>query len=176
MHGVAYLGQLDILWFVGVWGLVFCFILNCYEFNLHFFQSKTGLPLSTYFSAVKVRWLLDNVKKVQRAVEEDRALFGTIDSWLIWVCFSRWKYGKNLKTLFKTALPTFCFLLGVQTFLLATLIQKSHRRNSRTFQPSFERHFCLLHLSFPSCFISVQMEDDYPNISCIIFRISDLGN
>ncbi|XP_054576826.1 glycerol kinase isoform X4 [Eptesicus fuscus] len=50
----------------------------------NFIKSKTGLPLSTYFSAVKVRWLLDNVKKVQRAVEEDRALFGTIDSWLIW--------------------------------------------------------------------------------------------
>ncbi|OWJ99661.1 GK, partial [Cervus elaphus hippelaphus] len=44
---------------------------------------KTGLPLSTYFSAVKLRWLLDNVRKVQKAVEEDRALFGTIDSWLI---------------------------------------------------------------------------------------------
>ncbi|XP_035882393.1 glycerol kinase-like [Phyllostomus discolor] len=52
--------------------------------NNNFVKSKTGLPVSTYFSAVKVRWLLDNVKKVQKAVEEDRALFGTIDSWLIW--------------------------------------------------------------------------------------------
>ncbi|XP_004416415.1 PREDICTED: glycerol kinase isoform X10 [Odobenus rosmarus divergens] len=52
--------------------------------NNNFVKSKTGLPLSTYFSAVKLRWLLDNVRKVQRAVEEDRALFGTIDSWLIW--------------------------------------------------------------------------------------------
>lgn len=33
---------------------------------------------------MKLRWLLDNVRKVQKAVEEDRALFGTIDSWLIW--------------------------------------------------------------------------------------------
>ncbi|GAB1302936.1 Glycerol kinase 2 [Apodemus speciosus] len=52
--------------------------------NNNFVKSKTGLPLSTYFSAVKLRWLLDNVKKVQEAVEENRALFGTIDSWLIW--------------------------------------------------------------------------------------------
>uniref|UniRef100_A0A8C0A914 glycerol kinase n=1 Tax=Bos mutus grunniens TaxID=30521 RepID=A0A8C0A914_BOSMU len=52
--------------------------------NNNFVKSKTGLPLSTYFSAVKLRWLLDNVRKVQKAVEEDRALFGTIDSWLIW--------------------------------------------------------------------------------------------
>ncbi|KAM7155982.1 glycerol kinase-like isoform 1-T1 [Molossus nigricans] len=52
--------------------------------NNNFVKSKTGLPLSTYFSAVKVRWLLDNVREVQTAVEEGRALFGTIDSWLIW--------------------------------------------------------------------------------------------
>ncbi|XP_036349661.2 glycerol kinase-like [Ochotona princeps] len=52
--------------------------------NNKFVKSKTGLPLSTYFSAVKLRWLLDNVRKVQQAVEEKRALFGTIDSWLIW--------------------------------------------------------------------------------------------
>ncbi|XP_048349972.1 glycerol kinase isoform X3 [Sphaerodactylus townsendi] len=49
-----------------------------------FFKSRTGLPLSTYFSAVKLRWLLDNVKGVEQAVKEGRALFGTIDSWLIW--------------------------------------------------------------------------------------------
>ncbi|ELW63924.1 glycerol kinase 2 [Tupaia chinensis] len=52
--------------------------------NNNFVKTKTGLPLSTYFSAVKLRWMLDNVRKVQKAVEEGRALFGTIDSWLIW--------------------------------------------------------------------------------------------
>ncbi|XP_004590675.1 glycerol kinase 2 [Ochotona princeps] len=52
--------------------------------NNNFVKTKTGLPLSTYFSAVKLRWLLDNVREVQQAVEEGRALFGTIDSWLIW--------------------------------------------------------------------------------------------
>lgn len=44
-----------------------------------------GLPISTYFSAVKLRWLLDNVKEVQDAVAEGRCLFGTIDTWIIWV-------------------------------------------------------------------------------------------
>lgn len=43
-----------------------------------------GLPISTYFSAVKLRWLLDNVKEVQEAVADGRCLFGTIDSWIIW--------------------------------------------------------------------------------------------
>ncbi|XP_026571852.1 glycerol kinase isoform X4 [Pseudonaja textilis] len=52
--------------------------------NKSFFKHRTGLPLSTYFSAVKLRWLLDNVKEIRQAVLEGRALFGTIDSWLIW--------------------------------------------------------------------------------------------
>lgn len=42
--------------------------------NNNFVKTKTGLPLSTYFSAVKLRWLLDNVE-IQKAVEEDRAAF-----------------------------------------------------------------------------------------------------
>ncbi len=48
-------------------------------------QHKTGLPISTYFSAVKLRWLLDNVDEVQQAVLSERAMFGTVDSWIIWV-------------------------------------------------------------------------------------------
>lgn len=43
-----------------------------------------GLPISTYFSGSKLRWLLDNVPEVVEAVNEKRCLFGTIDSWLIW--------------------------------------------------------------------------------------------
>ncbi|NWZ36686.1 GLPK kinase, partial [Brachypodius atriceps] len=52
--------------------------------NKTFSKFKTGLPLSTYFSAVKLRWLLDNVEEIRKAVEDRRAMFGTIDSWLIW--------------------------------------------------------------------------------------------
>ncbi|KAM4700405.1 glycerol kinase isoform 1-T1 [Discoglossus pictus] len=52
--------------------------------NKNFFKAKTGLPLSTYFSAVKLRWLLDNVEEIRHAVSEGRAMFGTIDSWIIW--------------------------------------------------------------------------------------------
>uniref|UniRef100_A0A8C5A0H1 glycerol kinase n=1 Tax=Gadus morhua TaxID=8049 RepID=A0A8C5A0H1_GADMO len=55
--------------------------------NKNHLKPKTGLPISTYFSAVKLRWLLDNVEEVRRAVEEDRAMFGTVDSWIIW-CLS----------------------------------------------------------------------------------------
>ncbi|XP_028617864.1 glycerol kinase-like [Grammomys surdaster] len=50
----------------------------------NFVKNKTGLPISTYFSAVKLHWLIENVRKVQKAIEDGRAIFGTVDSWLIW--------------------------------------------------------------------------------------------
>jgi glycerol kinase len=43
-----------------------------------------GLPVHPYFSAVKLRWLLDNCEDVQRSARENRCMFGTVDSWLIW--------------------------------------------------------------------------------------------
>jgi len=52
-------------------------------------QSKTGLPISTYFSALKVKWLYDNVENVRCAIEAGTAMFGTIDTWLIYKLTSR---------------------------------------------------------------------------------------
>ncbi|KAM9487166.1 glycerol kinase-like isoform 1-T1 [Clarias gariepinus] len=52
--------------------------------NKNHLKHKTGLPISTYFSAVKLRWLMDNVVEVDEAVRSHRAMFGTVDSWLIW--------------------------------------------------------------------------------------------
>ena len=48
------------------------------------FRGKTGLPLATYFSALKLRWLLDEVVRARELAEAGDALFGTIDSWLLW--------------------------------------------------------------------------------------------
>jgi glycerol kinase len=48
------------------------------------FREKTGLPLATYFSGPKVRWLLDRVPGLRERAEGGEVLFGTIDSWLIW--------------------------------------------------------------------------------------------
>ena len=48
------------------------------------FREKTGLPIATYFSGPKVRWLLDQVPGLRERGEEGEVLFGTIDSWLIW--------------------------------------------------------------------------------------------
>jgi len=46
-------------------------------------KEETGLPLSTYFAAVKLRWLLDNVEEVKKAHDEKTMLFGTIDCWIL---------------------------------------------------------------------------------------------
>lgn len=48
------------------------------------FRPQTGLPLATYFSGPKLRWTLDNVPGLRAAAERGDALFGTIDTWLIW--------------------------------------------------------------------------------------------
>jgi glycerol kinase len=48
------------------------------------FRSKVGLPLATYFSGPKIRWLLDNVPGARERAEAGDLLFGTIDTWVIW--------------------------------------------------------------------------------------------
>ncbi|WP_305041040.1 glycerol kinase GlpK [Geoalkalibacter sp.] len=48
------------------------------------FRAQTGLPLATYFSGPKIKWLLDNVPGLRDAAERGDALFGTMDSWIIW--------------------------------------------------------------------------------------------
>lgn len=49
-----------------------------------FFRTKTGLVLDAYFSATKLRWLLDNVIGARERAEKGELLFGTVDSWIIW--------------------------------------------------------------------------------------------
>ena len=48
------------------------------------FSKRVGLPLATYFSGPKIKWILDNVPEVRQAAEEGRAIFGNIDTWIIW--------------------------------------------------------------------------------------------
>jgi glycerol kinase len=48
------------------------------------FRARTGLPLASYFSALKLRWLLDNVPDARRRAEAGELAFGTIDTWLLW--------------------------------------------------------------------------------------------
>ena len=48
------------------------------------FRAKTGLPLASYFSGLKLDWLLDNVPGAREKAESGEALFGNIDTWLVW--------------------------------------------------------------------------------------------
>ncbi len=48
------------------------------------FRRKTGLPLATYFSGLKIRWILENVPGVRALAEKGECLFGNIDTYLIW--------------------------------------------------------------------------------------------
>jgi glycerol kinase len=48
------------------------------------FRDKVGLPLATYFSGPKVRWILDNVPEAKAAAQRGDAVFGNMDTWIIW--------------------------------------------------------------------------------------------
>ena len=48
------------------------------------FREKTGLVLDAYFSATKLKWILDNVEGARERAENGELLFGTVDTWLIW--------------------------------------------------------------------------------------------
>jgi glycerol kinase len=48
------------------------------------FRAQTGLPLASYFSALKLRWLLDNVPEARHRAEAGDLAFGTVDTWLLW--------------------------------------------------------------------------------------------
>lgn len=48
------------------------------------FRDKVGLPLTTYFSGMKIKWILDNEPSLKERAEKGEILFGNIDSWVIW--------------------------------------------------------------------------------------------
>ena len=51
---------------------------------LEYVRENTGLEIDAYFSATKIRWILDQVEGAQERAEKGELLFGTIDTWLIW--------------------------------------------------------------------------------------------
>jgi len=60
------------------------------------YREKTGLPLATYFSGPKIMWMLENVTGLREEAQAGRAIFGTIDSWLIWNLTGGSHSGKHL--------------------------------------------------------------------------------
>ncbi len=60
------------------------------------FRKKTGLPLATYFSGLKIRWVLEHVPRVRKLAEAGDILFGNIDSFLVWKLTGGRKGGLHL--------------------------------------------------------------------------------
>jgi glycerol kinase len=92
------------------------------------FQAKTGLPLATYFSGPKVRWLLDELDLQDRAQRGDLA-FGTIDSWLAWKLTGR--HVTDVSNASRTMLmdlatmswdSDLCLEIGVPTHMLPDIV------------------------------------------------------
>jgi glycerol kinase len=54
------------------------------EYGQETFRERTGLPVTTYFSGPKIRWLLDHIAGLRERAESGEVLFGTMDSWLLW--------------------------------------------------------------------------------------------
>ena len=51
-------------------------------------RQKTGLKIDAYFSATKIKWILDHVEGAREKAEKGRLLFGTVETWLIWKLLS----------------------------------------------------------------------------------------
>jgi glycerol kinase len=95
---------------------------------------KTGLPLATYFSGPKVRWILDNVPGARARAEAGELRFGTIDTWLVWnltggvhvtdVTNASRTMLMNLETLDWD--DELLELLGVPRAMLPTILPSSH--------------------------------------------------
>ena len=52
--------------------------------NINCYRKKVGLPLATYFSGPKIKWILNNVEGLREAVKKGEAIFGNMDTWIIW--------------------------------------------------------------------------------------------
>ncbi|MCK9254923.1 MAG: glycerol kinase GlpK [Bacteroidales bacterium] len=61
----------------------FCENLRNSEFG-NYINNKTGLIVDAYFSASKIKWILDNIPNARQKAENGDLLFGTVDTWLVW--------------------------------------------------------------------------------------------
>jgi len=68
-------------------------------------QSRTGLVIDAYFSGTKIKWILDNVPAARQLAAQDRLLFGTVETWLIW----NFTGGKSHVTDYSNACRTMLF-------------------------------------------------------------------
>ncbi len=97
-------------------------------------MARTGLRLDAYFSASKIRWLLDNVPQARELAAQDRLLAGTMDSWLIWNLSGRKAHVTDSTNASRTLLvdirtgeyaPDMLELFGVPAAILPKIVPSS---------------------------------------------------
>ncbi|XP_037952491.1 glycerol kinase [Teleopsis dalmanni] len=59
-------------------------VLKTVKHNVDYLRCRSGLPISTCFSALKVKWLQENIPAVADAIKNESCLFGTLDTWILW--------------------------------------------------------------------------------------------
>ena len=100
------------------------------------FPSKTGLVLDPYFSATKVKWILDNVDGARARAERGELAFGTVDSWLVWHLTSGHKHVTDVTNASRTLLfnvvkgewdPELLKLFGIPASMLPEVKWSSER-------------------------------------------------
>src|SRR5436305_928253 len=67
-------------------------------------QAKTGLLIDAYFSASKIRWILDNVPGAKARADAGKLAFGTVDSWLVWKLTARARHITDVSNASRTML------------------------------------------------------------------------
>lgn len=66
------------------------------KYGNDYFKQKTGLPVATYFSASKIKWLFDEFPELKKEAEAGKLLLGTMDSWIIWNLTGGVEGGKHI--------------------------------------------------------------------------------
>ncbi|KAL5966300.1 Glycerol kinase [Taenia solium] len=101
------------------------------------FQKKTGLAIHSYFSALKIRWMLDNIPAVKEANEDGRLKVGTVDCWLIYKLTGGASGGKHLTDVTNASRtnlfniqkckwdPELCEFIGINPSILPTVISSA---------------------------------------------------
>lgn len=69
-----------------------------------FFKKKTGLIINPYFSATKIKWILDNVEEAKKLLSKNSLLIGTVDTWLIWKATNKKEFSTDISNASRTLL------------------------------------------------------------------------
>lgn len=108
-------------------------------------RSKTGLEISPYFSATKIRWILDHVDGAQQRAENGELLFGTVNTWILWKLTGGESFATDYSNASRTMLYNIYDLTWDQELLEMLDIPQAMlpevKSNSDVFGKTVEYHF-----------------------------------